>query len=308
MSLDHGYTYQGTLQDSLKINWRIDDLIGGDKKLDFSRPFLPESLVRVAPLRALSEKEKLTLNQIRGASYLHVFGLVEEFILPFAVERARDGIHASKDRVRALLTFAEEEAKHQQLFQRFSDEFRRTFPTPIEYIGPATAIAETVLTHSPLSVAILILNLEWLTQRHYLESIKADERLDPQFVSLLKHHWQEEAQHAKLDTLVVEELAKDATPAQIEAAIDEFLEIGATLEKGLQQQLTFDLDGLQRAIGRALPAVERDAIARQQLPSYRWTFLVSGLEQQNFVGTIGRLSEAGLRRVRSTAQALSQAV
>jgi hypothetical protein len=305
MTLQHNYSFKAALQDSQKINWRVDDLIGGDKTLDFKRPFLPESLVRVEGLEVLSPRERLTLNHIRGASYLHVFGLVEEFILPFAVERARDGIHAGKDRVRALLTFAEEEAKHQQLFQRFSEEFRRGSATPIEYIGPATAIADTVLAHSPLSVAILILHLEWLTQRHYLESIKTDEALDPQFVSLLKHHWQEEAQHAKLDTLVLEELASRASQSEIERAIDDFLSIGATLEGGLQQQLAFDVDGLERSIGRKFSPEERARILEQQLPSYRWTFLVSGLEQENFVRAIRDLSPAGLQRVQATARALS---
>jgi hypothetical protein len=305
MALQHSYSYQATLQDSLKVNWRVEDLIGGDKKLDFTRPFLPNSLARANELAGLSEREKLTLNHIRGATYLHLFGLVEEFILPFAVERARDGIHASKDRVRALLTFAEEEAKHQQLFQRFSDDFKRGFKTPIEFIGPATAIAETVLAHSPLSIAILILHLEWTTQRHYLESVKTDQLLDPQFVSLLKHHWQEEAQHAKIDTLVLEELAERASPQEIEKAIDDFLAIGGILEGGLQQQVKYDLAALELAIGRKLPADQAASVSAAQLRSYRWTFLVSGLEQENFARAVNDLSPAGLERVRATARALS---
>jgi hypothetical protein len=305
MTLQHDYTYEGTLRDSLKINWRVEDLIGGERTLDFSRPFLPDALAGVNELDTLSESERLTLNHIRGATYLHLFGLVEEFILPFAVERARDGIHASKDRVRALLTFAEEEAKHQQLFQRFATEFRSGFKTPVEFIGPATAIAETVLAHSPLSIAILILHLEWTTQRHYLEAVKADERLDAQFVSLLKHHWQEEAQHAKIDTLVLQELAERASPEDIEKAIDEFLAIGGILEGGLQQQVKYDLDAFQLAIGRKLRADEAAQVSATQLGSYRWTFLVSGLEQQNFVKAVEELSPAGLERVRATARALT---
>ncbi|MGC4093142.1 MAG: diiron oxygenase [Polyangiaceae bacterium] len=305
MTLQHNYSYPNTLHDSLKINWRVEDLIGNDKSLDFSRPFLPESLARVATLEGLDAREKLVLNHIRGATYLHLFGLVEEFILPFAVERARDGIHQSKDRVRALLTFAEEEAKHQQLFQRFAEEFKRGFSTPIEFIGPATSIAETVLAHSPLSVAILILHLEWLTQRHYLESVKTDERLDPQFTSLLKHHWQEEAQHAKIDTLVLEELASQASPAEIDKAIDEFLAIAGILEGGLQQQVHFDLDALERAIGRKLPPDVRAGIFTAQVSSYRWTFLVSGIDQENFSKALAQLSESGLERVRAAGRALT---
>lgn len=261
--------------------------------------------MRVAGLSSLSETEQLTLNHIRGATYLHLFGLVEEFILPFAVERARDSIHTDKNRTRALLAFAEEEAKHQQLFERFSEEFRKGFHTPLSLIGPATDIAAQVLRHTPLAVSILVLHLEWLTQRHYLESVKTDERLDPQFVSLLKHHWQEEAQHAKLDTLVTAELASRASAAEIERAIGDFLEIGALLDGGLQQQVQFDLDALEAAIRRPLGSAERQQIAEVQLKSYRWTFLVSGLEQENFVRAIGDLHPAGAMRVEQTARALS---
>jgi len=305
MTIQHSYSYAAALQDSLKINWRVEDLIGGDKGLDFSRPFLPTSLARTKDAPGLNAREKLILNHIRGATYLYLFGLVEEFILPFAIERARDGAHGSKERVRALLTFAEEEAKHQILFQRFSEEFRKGFSTEIEFIGPPRAIADAVLAHSPLAVAVLILHLEWLTQRHYLESIKTDEALDPQFVSLLKHHFQEEAQHAKIDTLVLAELASQASPAEIEKAIGEFLEIGSLLDGGLQSQVKFDSVALQKASGRRLSAQELEDLEQSQLKSYRYTFLVSGLEQENFVRAIRELSPEGFARVRETALALS---
>jgi hypothetical protein len=44
------YSYQATLATAQKVNWRIEDIIGGDKRLDFSKPFMPESLARVEPL------------------------------------------------------------------------------------------------------------------------------------------------------------------------------------------------------------------------------------------------------------------
>jgi len=305
MTIQHTYSYAATLQDSLKINWRVEDLIGEGKTLDFSRPFLPNSLARTKEAPGLNAREKLILNHIRGATYLYLFGLVEEFILPFAIERARDGAHGPKDRTRALLAFAEEEAKHQQLFARFSEEFRKGFSTDIEFIGPPRAIADAVLAHSPLSVAVLILHLEWLTQRHYVEGIKADEGLDQHFVSLLKHHFQEEAQHAKIDTLVLAELASTASRAEIEQAFSEFLEIGQLLDGGLAQQVKFDAVALQKASGRRLSEPEIAELEASQLKSYRYTFLVSGLEQENFVRTIRELSPEGSARVRETALALS---
>ena len=54
-------SYQTLLETSRRINWRVDDLIGGDKRLDFSRPFLPETFARTAPLTFLSAEEKLRL-------------------------------------------------------------------------------------------------------------------------------------------------------------------------------------------------------------------------------------------------------
>lgn len=305
MPIQHNYSYEKTLTDSLKIHWNVDDLIGGSKTLDFSRPFLPDTLTRTNSAQALSAKERLVLNHIRGATYLHLFGLVEEFILPFTVDRAKDGLATDKLRTRALLGFAEEEAKHQQLFQRFAAEFAKGFETPIEFIGPAAAIADAVLSHSPLSVAILILHLEWLTQRHYLESVKTDETLDAQFVSLLKHHWQEEAQHAKLDTLVLAELASTASPSEIDSAIDEFLEIASLLDGGLQQQVDFDLVALEKAIGRSLPDGERAKLRADQLRSYRYTFLVSGLEQPNFAAAVYELSPNRAAKVKATIESLS---
>ncbi len=303
--IQHSYTYRAALADSQKVNWKVEDLIGGDNRLDFSKPFLPDALAGVSRIESLNAREKLILNQIRGATYLHLFQLVEEFILPFSLERARDGVHGDKDRVRALLTFAEEEAKHQTLFRRFAEEFEKGFPVKAEFIGPAKDIADAVLAHSTLGIAVLILHLEWTTQRHYLESVKTDESIDPRFASLLKHHWQEEAQHAKIDTLVTAELASKASPAEIEAAIDDFLKIGSLLEGGLQQQVKLDIQTLERAIGRILSDAARAEIEAVQLKSYRWTFLVSGLEQANFVKAVSELSQAGLARVQGVASALA---
>ena len=75
--LTANYNYQETLAASVKANWRIEDIIGGDKRLDFTKPFMPESLARVEPLDFLSAEEKILLNQIRGYGYLYTFGVVE---------------------------------------------------------------------------------------------------------------------------------------------------------------------------------------------------------------------------------------
>ena len=83
------YDYAAVLAASERIHWRVEDIVGGDKQLDFSRPFMPESLARVESLTELTADERRTLNQIRGHGYLAIFGLVEEFILPFVLDHAR---------------------------------------------------------------------------------------------------------------------------------------------------------------------------------------------------------------------------
>ena len=303
--MDHHYTYQAVLAASERIHWRVEDLIGGNKRLDFGKPFMPESLARVQPLAFLTAQEQLALNQIRGHGYLYIFGLVEEFILPFVLDQARPQLQADDYCVRALLGFAGEEAKHIHLFKRFREEFEAGFGTRCEAIGPAHAIARAVLSHHPLAVALVILQIEWMTQRHYLESIRDNQDLDPQFKSLLCHHWMEEAQHAKLDTLMVEALAQVCRGDEVDAAIDGYVKIGGLLDGGLQKQVELDLDSFERRTGRMLAAAERAEFLAVQRQATRWTFLGSGMTHTNFLATLGMLRPAARIRVEEMAPAFS---
>jgi hypothetical protein len=297
------YSYQATLAASQRVNWRIEDVIGGDKRLDFSKPFMPEALARVDPLDFLSADEKRTLNRIRGGVYLSIFGLVEEFILPFVLDHARPLLQGDDYRVRALLQFAGEEAKHIHLFKRFREEFERGFGHSCAVIGPPEAIAEAVLSHDPLAVALTILHIEWMTQRHYLDSVKDDRALDPQFKSLLKHHWMEEAQHTKLDTLMIEALAEGRGREEIEEAVGEYVEIGGFIDGGLRRQTEFDLDAFERATGRKLSGNEREKFAEVQTQANRWTYLGTGMTHPNFLATLGDLTPGAKKLVEQVAPA-----
>jgi hypothetical protein len=301
--MSNTYTYQAALAASESIHWRVEDIIGGEKRLDFTRPFMPESLAQTQPLAFLSQEEKRILNQIRGNAYLCIFGLVEEFILPFVLDHARPQLRGDDYRVRALLRFASEEAKHIQLFKRFRMEFEDGFGTLCHVIGPPEAIAAAVLDHDPLGVAITTLHIEWMVQSHYVDSIKDNQELDPQFKSLLKHHWVEEVQHAKLDTLMVEALAADRSEEQIMSAIEEYLEIGAFLDGGLQQQVEFDLSSFEKASGRTLTQMEKDEFRRVQLRANRWTYLGTGMTHEKVLETLESLTPKARQRVESVSPA-----
>jgi hypothetical protein len=295
--MNHQYTYESALAASQKIMWRIEDVVGGDKRLDFSKPFMPESLARVERLSFLDAGERRVLNQICANTYLCTFGIVEEFILPFVVDHTRPQLNGDDYQVRAMLQFASEEAKHIHLFRRFRDEFDAGFGSRCDMIGPASEIGQFVLSHDPLAVGLAILMIEWMTQRHYTDSVKDDTGLDPQFKSLLKHHWMEEAQHARLDTLVVEALAEGRTPEQIAKAVDEFLEIGGFLDNGFKQQTILNLEAFERATGRTLTEAERAEFVAVQHQAARYTYLGSGLVHEKFLGTLGRLAPEQRRRI-----------
>jgi hypothetical protein len=295
------YTYEATLAASEKVDWTVEDLIGGGKRLDFSRPFLPEAFARTAEAPGLDASEKLKLNQIRGHDYLCQFGIVEEFILPFVVDHVRPRLAGDDHRVRAFLGFAAEEAKHIQLFKRFREEFRAGFGTQCDVIGPPEAIAKAVLAHSPLGVAMLILHLEWMSQRHFTDSVRDEPRLDPLFKSLLRHHWMEESQHAKLDTLMLKALAEGKSEAEILAAVEEYLEIGGMFDDALHAQSEMNAASLERATGRKLPASARAALVAQQHQALRWTILGSGMTHPEVLGTLGELSPAARARVEAVA-------
>jgi len=123
------------------------------------------------------------------------------------------------------------------------------------------------------------------------------------FKSLLRHHWMEEAQHAKLDTLMVEALAEGRDEAGIQAAVDGYLEIGTFLDNGFRAQAGLNLDALEAATGIALAEEGRAALLEQQHQALRWTYLGSGMTHPRFIGTLETLSVAARDRIAAIAPA-----
>jgi hypothetical protein len=234
-----------------------------------------------------------------------MFGLVEEFILPFVMDHAKPEGPDDDVRVRAMLQFATEEAKHIHLFKMFRAEFLADFGTECPVIGPPQEIADAVLAHHPLAVALVILHIEWMTQRHFTESVRDDGDLDPQFKSLLKHHWMEEAQHAKLDQLMIQAMAATMTAEEIEQGFAGYAEIGAFLDGGIRQQVVFDLESFTRATGRKLTQEEYDHLLETQHQAMRWTFLGSGMSHKNVLETVEFLNPAARRTVEEMAEQMS---
>ncbi len=298
-------SYQTLLDASRRANWRIDDIVGGEKRLDFTRAFLPEAYVRADDLGFLNSGERLLLNHIRSRGYLAIFELLEQVIVPFMSEIARDEKDDEPGRAPALRNLVREENKHRELFRRFLADFDQGLGVECGLIGPASDIVAAVLDHSPMAITVAILALEWMSQDHYTESVAGDAAIDPHFKSLLKHHWEEELQHASIDERLLLGMAQTSTPAEIEAATDGFFAIGGLLDGALKTQAGLDLATFQRAARRQLSEADQAAFVAGQHQAQRWTFLGVAMRNANFLAVLGKLGGNARRRVEESAIAFT---
>ena len=302
--LSHNYTYQECLDNSKRVSWLEDDVLA-DRNFDFSKRFLPNRLTGVDEIGCLSENEKRQLNQIMGNGYCHIFAFVEEFIIPTVTEEVMKDVYGDEVRARSLLRFAEEELKHQELFRKSVELFGQGFGSECGLIPGREEVAKVVRSKSKLAVMILTAIIEWFTQLHYIEHVRDDSDLDGLFRDILRFHWMEEAQHAKLDTLLIGEVAEHLTLEERETAIDEVLELGEAIDGLLAQQIGLNIEALGKVTGRTFTAAEKEEMTTKTQRAWRWTFLVSGLEHPNVVKAIGELTTSGPGKIEGIAAALS---
>ena len=106
------------------------------------------------------------------------------------------------------------------------------------------AVAEVILSKSPMAVLLVTLHLEIITQAHYVDAMRDNQEMEPLFTSLFKYHWVEEAQHAKLDVLQLNKLRADAAPEQVETAINDYFDIVSAFAGLLAAQAKLDIGSL----------------------------------------------------------------
>jgi hypothetical protein len=166
-------------------------------------------------------------------------------------------------------------------------------------------VADAVLTTSPLAALLLTSMIEWFTQRHYVEHVRDRGELDELFRDILRFHWIDESRHARLDSLLIDEIAAGLNADERDQALNELFQLGTAIDQLLAQQVEMDLDTLERAARRTFSESDRDNIRIHQRRAYRWTFLVSGLEHPDFVRIVGRLSATGPEQLARAAAALA---
>jgi len=298
------YSYNDCLHHSIKNAWTVEDCFQG-RDFDFSKSFLPDRIAGVAGIACLNDEEKQKLNQIRGNSYCHIFAFVEEYIVPMVLDHARRDVFGDETRLRFLLRFAEDETKHQDMLRRAMARIEEGLGHPCGAIPGREAVAQVVLDKSPLAALFLTSMIEWFTQLHYVEHVRDAGDLDPLFRDILRYHWIDEAQHAKADSLLIDEVADGMSEADREQAVDELLELGMAVDGLLANQVELDIEALAASTKREFTEAEKEDIRGHQRRAYRWTFLVSGLEHPRFAQTVRDVTRDGGAKIAAAAKALS---
>jgi hypothetical protein len=273
--------YARCLAHSQKINWRIDEVLG-DRSFDSALRWLPLRLSGAPFVTCLDDEEKRVLTHVELASYAHLFGYVEEFIAPKVTELSQGFAVERREIFDALANFAAEEVKHMTLFRRLRQRVDEALGFETRLLGDQAATARYVLSKSTGAVLLLTACIEWLTQRHYTEAFREDDRLDPLVKDVFRAHWLEESQHAQLDHLETLRAFAGMDEAERDRAIDELIELVAAVDGRRRTQVGLDVDNLSRALGRDFPAREREDLERSLLRGKRWTFLESGVTHPRF--------------------------
>ena len=303
--LDLEYDYATCVRNSEKVSWKLDDVMPAGTRLDFSRPFLPSALAGRGELPFLSPDERRTLNQINGNAYLNLFAFVEEYIIAVAVQHAHAEMFGDHDAIRALVRFADEEVKHQALFRRYRSAFQQDFGHACEVLGSAAEVAGVILSKSPIAVMLVTLHLEIMTQAHYVECVKDDTAVDPFFAKLLRFHWMEESQHARIDALELDKLLTAADGDIIAKAFDDYLSLIDAFDGLLKSQAEMDARAIAKALRRAFDAEQTTQIVTAQHRGYRHTFLVFGMTNTTFLENLAKISTDAAHRVSHKAAELS---
>ena len=283
------YTYATALDNAHRVNWRIEEVLGG-RQFDTSRPWLPSQLSGAAGVSFLTDDEKMKLTHVEMGAYAHIFGFVEEFITPTMVNLAQAVELKEDDAFDALTNFAAEEVKHMALFRQVRSLVDEAVGFPLALLDNEQEVARLVLSKNIGAVLLLTEAIEWFTQLHYLSGFQDDETLDPLTKAVFKAHWQEEAQHAHLDHLEILRAVGTMTAAETDEAIDDLIELVGAVDGLLQEQVKRDVENLQQYLDRTFTGGELDEVSSNLLRAKRYTFIESGVTHKNFLETFAEVT------------------
>jgi hypothetical protein len=289
--------YAKCIEVSKRIRWDIDrDVIRG-RQFDFAHKFLPDGLTLVDRLPFLTAEEARFMSQVQARTYANMFGLCERFIGAKILEISRDHWLGDQTALEALIRFADEELKHQELFRRI-DALMAGMPAGYTFVPQANDVAQFVLDKSTWAVLALTCHIEIFTQVHYRQSVEPDGALSPMFKDVLFFHWREESQHAILDELEWRREDTKVSPSERDAGVDDLIALVGGVDAILQMQATADARYFVANCGRALSADQQSQVAALMLAAYRWQYIVSGVVEPRFKDILTELvTPAQMQRI-----------
>jgi hypothetical protein len=298
-----GLDYPAIVAASEKVAWTVDDVFR-DRWFARRQPIVPPSWIGAEKLSFLDDRDQLTLNHCRAFSYVHLLGNFEEFLTPHLSGIVTRESHDDRAHLRALCRFGDEELKHQQLFQRAERaletscgiRFARHFDDAKVAV---TSLTKSILERPPLARFLMVLALEWGTQRHYVESVRNQraEGGDPLYVDILKAHWAEEAQHTKTDALEIARLAEGMSADELSVAFDDLLAIAGLVDGAFSDQATKEVETLERVNRRTFAEAERTELRATLHASLSAIMAGVGLSHPKFVAVACELSTAGAAKL-----------
>jgi hypothetical protein len=290
--------YSQCIEASKRNRWDIDkDVIRG-RQLDFSKKFLPDGLSKVHQLDFLSEDEQRLVSQIQGRTYANMFVLVERFINAKILEVSRDHWLNDQTALEALVRFSDEELKHQELFRRIDRLIADGMPAGYSFVPRLNDVASVVLGKSTWAVLALTCHIELFTQAHYIHSIEPNDHASALYKDVFLYHWKEESQHAILDELEWRREDGKLTAEQRDLAVNDLIELVGVVHQVLQAQAEADTHYFLTICSRSFSPEQSDKIKTVVLKSYRWQYIISGIEQPRFAKLLrGMITEAQGHRI-----------
>jgi hypothetical protein len=285
--------YAKSIANSKRIRWDIDkDVIRG-RSFDFTKQFLPDGLSKVSRLEFLTADEQRLLSQIQGRTYANMFGLVERFIAAKILDVSRT--HSLGDQVafEALVRFGDEEIKHQELFRRIERMCAAGMPEGYTFAPEPNAVASAVLSKSTWAVLALTCHIELFVLAHYRESIDTDAHVSELWKDVFLCHWKEESQHAILDEMEWRREHATLSPAEVDQAVTDLIDLVGAVDGVVQLQSRADADYFLSACGRPFSAEEAERVRDGVLAAYRWQYIISGVREPRFSQALASMTTKG---------------
>ena len=281
--------YVKVIANSKRMRFDIDrDVIRG-RHLDFGKRFLPDGLSKVDRLDFLGADDRRLLSQIQGRTYANMFGMVERFIAAKMLDVSSEHVLGDQNALEALVRFTDEEIKHQELFRRIERLCAEGMPEGYTFVPEPNAVASAVLSKSTWAVLALTCHIELFVLAHYRESIAKDAEVSELWKDVFLYHWREEAQHAIIDEMEWRREHAKLSPAELDQAVTDLIELVCAVDGLLQLQTRADAVYFMSVSGRSFTTDEAQRIRAGVLAAYRWQYIVSGVQEPRFSKALGSM-------------------